>query len=271
MSKYSTSDSPTPAFSPTSGSSTCESSFSLIISINITSPSSPFVKTNSVLDDWGTKPSDLKNELSLWTFSVMNATDDQVVMKGCHLCFLSSSPLASLFFWLIVWWNGLRSNRWVKTGVTKIVLLGLESVKPFTSPSTVKDAYQQTLALDFPADIVVEFYGRSRWKELSKETSSKILPCGDGSCWKDVSKPIARPTSLINEEESRNKRNPAFFFPICTSRSSESTSSKEILEVIGGSSDRSPWNDNNPFFTNRMVSDRRGTTLFPSGSSMVFL
>ncbi|GJW28734.1 hypothetical protein Tco_0045609 [Tanacetum coccineum] len=31
----------------------------------------------------------------------------------------------------------------------------------------------------------------SRWKELSKETSSKILPCGDGSCWKAF-KPIAR-------------------------------------------------------------------------------
>ncbi|GKA27446.1 hypothetical protein Tco_0713614 [Tanacetum coccineum] len=30
----------------------------------------------------------------------------------------------------------------------------------------------------------------SRWKELSKETSSKILSCGDGSCWKTF-KPIA--------------------------------------------------------------------------------
>nr|GEW29129.1 hypothetical protein [Tanacetum cinerariifolium] len=29
-----------------------------------------------------------------------------------------------------------------------------------------------------------EFFSPSRWKELSKETSSKILPCGDGSCWK---------------------------------------------------------------------------------------
>ncbi|GKC54371.1 hypothetical protein Tco_1077116 [Tanacetum coccineum] len=39
-------------------------------------------------------------------------------------------------------------------------------------------------------DIVAEFYGPSRWKELSKETSSKILLCGDGSCWKTF-KPIA--------------------------------------------------------------------------------
>nr|GEZ17915.1 hypothetical protein [Tanacetum cinerariifolium] len=31
------------------------------------------------------------------------------------------------------------------------------------------------------ADIVAEFYGPSRWKELSKESGSKILSCGDGS------------------------------------------------------------------------------------------
>ncbi|GJS65080.1 hypothetical protein Tco_0679644 [Tanacetum coccineum] len=29
-----------------------------------------------------------------------------------------------------------------------------------------------------------------QWKELSKESGSKILPCGDGSCWK-MFKPIA--------------------------------------------------------------------------------
>nr|GEZ61882.1 hypothetical protein [Tanacetum cinerariifolium] len=39
-------------------------------------------------------------------------------------------------------------------------------------------------------DIIAKFYGPSRWKELSKETSSKILPCGGGSCWKTF-KPIA--------------------------------------------------------------------------------
>ncbi|GJU21695.1 hypothetical protein Tco_1155037 [Tanacetum coccineum] len=63
----------------------------------------------------------------------------------------------------------------------------------------------------------------SRWKELSKETSSKILPSRDGSCRKTL-KLIA---SLIAKDE-------------------------------------------HPFCTNRMVSDHRGTTLFPSGSSMVF-
>ncbi|GKB50288.1 hypothetical protein Tco_0901041 [Tanacetum coccineum] len=40
------------------------------------------------------------------------------------------------------------------------------------------------------ADIVGKFYGPSRWKELSKKTSSKIFPCGDGSCWKTF-KPVA--------------------------------------------------------------------------------
>nr|GEZ62423.1 hypothetical protein [Tanacetum cinerariifolium] len=39
-------------------------------------------------------------------------------------------------------------------------------------------------------DNVAEFSGPSRWKELSKEISSKILPCGDGSCWKTF-KPVA--------------------------------------------------------------------------------
>ncbi|GKB75551.1 hypothetical protein Tco_0942446, partial [Tanacetum coccineum] len=40
-------------------------------------------------------------------------------------------------------------------------------------------------------DVIAEFYSPSWWKELSKETSSKILPYGDGSRWKIV-KPIAR-------------------------------------------------------------------------------
>ncbi|GJT59515.1 hypothetical protein Tco_1003048 [Tanacetum coccineum] len=42
----------------------------------------------------------------------------------------------------------------------------------------------------YAMDIVVEYYGPSRWKELSKESGNKILLCGDGSCWKAL-KPIA--------------------------------------------------------------------------------
>nr|GEZ03821.1 hypothetical protein [Tanacetum cinerariifolium] len=47
-------------------------------------------------------------------------------------------------------------------------------------------------------------------KELSKELSSKILPCGDGSCWK-MFKPIA---SLIRK--GILKKMLACSFPICT-------------------------------------------------------
>ncbi|GKF65263.1 hypothetical protein Tco_0191780, partial [Tanacetum coccineum] len=39
-------------------------------------------------------------------------------------------------------------------------------------------------------DVIAEFYGPSRWKELSKESGSKILPCGDGPC-RLAFKPIA--------------------------------------------------------------------------------
>nr|GEV75903.1 reverse transcriptase domain-containing protein [Tanacetum cinerariifolium]GEV77873.1 reverse transcriptase domain-containing protein [Tanacetum cinerariifolium] len=48
-----------------------------------------------------------------------------------------------------------------------------------------------------PKDIIAKFYGPSRWKELSKEASCKILSCGDGSCWKSF-KPVA---SLIVKEK----------------------------------------------------------------------
>ncbi|GJT70904.1 hypothetical protein Tco_1030190, partial [Tanacetum coccineum] len=42
-----------------------------------------------------------------------------------------------------------------------------------------------------------DFLDPSRWKELSKETGSKILPSGDGSCRKTFN-PIA---SLIGEDD----------------------------------------------------------------------
>nr|GFB88567.1 hypothetical protein [Tanacetum cinerariifolium] len=49
-------------------------------------------------------------------------------------------------------------------------------------------------------DIIAEFYGPSRWKELSKESGSKILPYGDGSCWKTF-KPIA---NVITKEKLKS-------------------------------------------------------------------
>nr|GEV20075.1 retrovirus-related Pol polyprotein from transposon TNT 1-94 [Tanacetum cinerariifolium] len=55
-----------------------------------------------------------------------------------------------------------------------------------------------------------------------------------------------------------------------TSMSSESTSFRKSLRCWFGSSERIPWKENS-FCTNRMVSDRRGTTLFPKGISMLLL
>ncbi|GKA54633.1 hypothetical protein Tco_0753582 [Tanacetum coccineum] len=56
-------------------------------------------------------------------------------------------------------------------------------------PSGAVDMIVKDLDLE-PKDIIAKFCGPSRWKKLSKESGSKILPCGDGSCWKAF-KPIA--------------------------------------------------------------------------------
>ncbi|GKC91531.1 hypothetical protein Tco_1152180, partial [Tanacetum coccineum] len=48
----------------------------------------PFVQTNSASDDWGTKPDDLRNELSLRTFFVMNEIDGSGGEGGVVLMFL---------------------------------------------------------------------------------------------------------------------------------------------------------------------------------------
>ncbi|GJX66550.1 hypothetical protein Tco_0300893 [Tanacetum coccineum] len=50
-----------------------------------------------------------------------------------------------------------------------------------------------TLMLLEYQDVILKFRSPSRWKELRKETSSKILPNGYGSRWKTF-KPIARLT-----------------------------------------------------------------------------
>ncbi|GKE11326.1 hypothetical protein Tco_1414877 [Tanacetum coccineum] len=104
MSKYSPSNSPVSVFSSTLGSSSRESSFFLIISINIMSLSSLFMQTNSTSDDWGTKPSDSKNELTWRTFPVMNETDGSGGEEGLVLMFSwlsvsSHSSSVGLLFW----------------------------------------------------------------------------------------------------------------------------------------------------------------------------
>nr|GEZ05135.1 hypothetical protein [Tanacetum cinerariifolium] len=50
-------------------------------------------------------------------------------------------------------------------------------------------------------DVILKFRSPSRWKEMSKESSSKIIPSGDGSCWKTF-KPI---DSLITKKLPRGR------------------------------------------------------------------
>ncbi|GJZ54232.1 hypothetical protein Tco_0609117, partial [Tanacetum coccineum] len=53
------------------------------------------------------------------------------------------------------------------------------------------DMVIKNLDLELKIDVMMrDFLYPSWWKELSKEMSSKILPCGDGSCWKTF-KPVA--------------------------------------------------------------------------------
>ncbi|GJZ05212.1 hypothetical protein Tco_0538487 [Tanacetum coccineum] len=73
-----------------------------------------------------------------------------------------------------------------------------------------------------------EFLDPSRWEELSKETSSKILLCGDGSCWKTF-KTIA---SLI--AKGKIEINTGAFFP-CFNRQGQQldgVGSKRLLLLI---------------------------------------
>nr|GEV96902.1 hypothetical protein [Tanacetum cinerariifolium] len=47
------------------------------------------------------------------------------------------------------------------------------------------DTVMKNLDLEPKVDAMMrDFLDPSRWKELSKESGSKILPCRDGSCWK---------------------------------------------------------------------------------------
>nr|GEY37022.1 uncharacterized mitochondrial protein AtMg00810-like [Tanacetum cinerariifolium] len=60
------------------------------------------------------------------------------------------------------------------------------------------DMVVKDLELEPKVDAMMrKFLDPSWWKELSKETSSKILLCGDGSCW-NTFKPLA---SLIEKRK----------------------------------------------------------------------
>nr|GEW89890.1 hypothetical protein [Tanacetum cinerariifolium] len=108
------------------------------------------------------------------------------------LSLLSSSPLArEIEFTFLV--TGSLASSLINTFLG--VLLVVSSLSSPNIPVILSLIFSCCLKMAFLnlsilLDIIVKFYGPSRWKELSKETSSKILPCGDGSCWKTF-KPIA--------------------------------------------------------------------------------
>ncbi|GKD15305.1 hypothetical protein Tco_1199712 [Tanacetum coccineum] len=113
--------------------------------------------------------------------------------------------------------------------------LSLSRKRLHSFPLALIDAVVNYLNLEPKIDAMIrDFLDSFWWKELSKETGCEILPSGDGS-----------------------------------RGSMKSTVLRKSLRCWIGSSDRSPWNEHS-FCTNRMVLDRRGTTLFPTGSSMVF-
>ncbi|GKC43422.1 hypothetical protein Tco_1061144 [Tanacetum coccineum] len=108
---------------------------------------------------------------------------------------------------------GLEPDRWVSQ---RLFCSGLKvyHLPPASSVVSEQDELLSSVRLDFRARldggrmysghleakfsmmllehqlIIAEFCVPFRWKELSKESGSKILPCGDGSCWKAF-KPIA--------------------------------------------------------------------------------
>ncbi|GJR95020.1 retrovirus-related pol polyprotein from transposon TNT 1-94 [Tanacetum coccineum] len=156
MSKYSTS------CTPASGPSMWELSSFRIISINITSPSSSLVQTSSALGDGGTNPSDSKSELNLRTFSVTNKIDGLggVGESG----WFSELPLSSSLFSLVLSWESLGS---------------LDGI------AMAFDEYDLCEHCGPLLDIVAEFCGPSRWKELSKESvvrSSHMVMDHAGKC-----------------------------------------------------------------------------------------
>ncbi|GJV80068.1 retrotransposon protein, putative, ty1-copia subclass [Tanacetum coccineum] len=75
--------------------------------MNITSPSSPLVQTNFVPDNWGTKPRNSNNELSLRTFLVMNETGGLGGMGGFVSIFSWMSFSSSSFSFGMSSWESL--------------------------------------------------------------------------------------------------------------------------------------------------------------------
>nr|GEX98725.1 retrotransposon Orf1 [Tanacetum cinerariifolium] len=94
-----------------------ESLFFWNISINITSSSSPLVQTSSALDDWGTNPSDSKNELSLRTFWVMNETNGSGGVERLTWIFFGLSFSSFPFSPVLSSWESLCCVVWIVTAL----------------------------------------------------------------------------------------------------------------------------------------------------------
>ncbi|GKD87052.1 hypothetical protein Tco_1358206 [Tanacetum coccineum] len=144
----------------------------------------------------GTNPSDSSIEFNFCTCSV--AIEAKGSGCGLELVFLrlpSSYSMSGSLTWdssgCLGWIVMALIELWscVEHCGTIVGFFGVEVTKLTTgrlvngSSCDGIDMVIKDLDLE-PKDIVSEFYGPSRWKELSKESGSKILPCGDGSCWK---------------------------------------------------------------------------------------
>nr|GEZ35648.1 hypothetical protein [Tanacetum cinerariifolium] len=104
---------------------------------------------------------------------------------------------ASNSAFILVLWRWKLMGQVVSIGFFGVMVTNLTTGRLVNSSSCDGiDMVIKNLDLE-PKDIVAEFCGPSRGKELSKESGSKILSCGDGSCWKTF-KPIA---SLITKGE----------------------------------------------------------------------
>nr|GEV69291.1 hypothetical protein [Tanacetum cinerariifolium] len=140
-------------------------------------------ETNFVSDYQGTKSDDSRNELSLQTFYVINEIDGSGGEDGVVLMFLGlpSSFRPSSFN---------LSSRDLFGCLEHIVIVLIESWVQLTTGQLINgssyggfDMVIKDLDLEQKIDAMMRDYlDPSQWKELSKETSIKILPCGDGSC-----------------------------------------------------------------------------------------
>nr|GEW09515.1 hypothetical protein [Tanacetum cinerariifolium] len=126
-------------------------------------------------------PRDIKKMINVFESSISHATSLSLLVN-------LTTPLGGSLVMLDISTKGFPST----TCVTKLTTGRLVNA----SSCDVIDMVIKDLDIE-PKDIIAEFCCPFQWKELSKESGSKILLCGDGSCWKTF-KPIA---SLIAKEK----------------------------------------------------------------------